>query len=136
MLHFVISIIISITFQVDLHYPVYLFNEHRDQPLAPELIDITMDMLDNTSQAFLKKEGFTSYNQKRLAPNFYDKKEYVCHIANLKFYLKQGLILEKIHRVVTFHQSNWLEPYIKLNTEKRIVATSDFEKGFFKLLVR
>ena len=36
--------------------------------------------------------------------------------------------LEKIHRVLLFKQSPWMEPYIRMNTELRKKATSDFEK--------
>ena len=121
--------------QVDLHYPIYLYDDHADQPLAPEVIDITLDMLDNTSKSFLESEGCKTFKQTRLAPNVRDKTKYVCHISNLKFYMQQGLILKKIHRGVKFYQCQWLKPYIDLNTQKRIAATSDFEKAFFKLLV-
>ncbi|KAE9523763.1 hypothetical protein AGLY_015823 [Aphis glycines] len=45
-----------------------------------------------------------------------------------------GLIVEKVHRVLQFNQSPWLAPYIALNTEMRKKAANDFEKDFFKLL--
>ena len=122
-------------FQVDLLYPKHLFEQHKDQPLAPELLEIRNEMLGEDAQEFLNKHGCKFTAQKRLAPNFLPKKNYVVHISNLKFYMEQGLILEKVHRGVSFYQSNWLEPYITLNTNKRMQATSDFEKSFFKLLV-
>ena len=63
-----------------------------------------------------------------------DKKKYVVHIRLLRFYLEHGLVLQNIHRVIKFKQSNWLEPYIRFNTQKRKESTTDFEKDFFKLM--
>ncbi len=42
--------------------------------------------------------------------------------------------MTKIHRALTFDQSPWMEPYIRLNRELRKQATSDFEKDLFKLM--
>lgn len=94
-----------------------------------------MEMLDETSRNFLQMEGTRNLNQTRLAPNFNDKTHYIVHSSNLRFYMEQGLVLKKLHRGIKFFQSNWLKPYIEMNTRKRIAATSDFEKSFFKLLV-
>jgi hypothetical protein len=62
------------------------------------------------------------------------KKKYVLHIRNLKYYLEKGLILTKVHRCISFNQSEWLKEWIDFNTEKRKQATSDFEKDLFKLM--
>ena len=120
---------------MDLTYPKELFDSHKDQPLAPETITITKDMLPNHVIEMYKANGMKFSEQKRLAPNFYDKEKYVIHIANLKFYMEQGLVLKHIHKGLIFHQSAWLRPYITLNTEKRKSATSEFERSFFKLLI-
>ena len=45
------------------------------------------------------------------------------------------MIVEKIHELISFKQSRWLEKYISFNTQKRNKAKNDFEKDFFKLLV-
>ena len=42
--------------------------------------------------------------------------------------------LKKVHSVLAFNQKDWMKPYIRLNTELRKKATSDFEKNFFKLM--
>ena len=62
------------------------------------------------------------------------KKEYICHYKNLKFYLKNGLKLKKIHKILQFDQSQWLKPYIDLNTKLRQEADNKFEEGFAKLM--
>ena len=44
------------------------------------------------------------------------------------------MVVEKIHEIISFKQSRWLEKYISINTQKRNRAKNDFEKDFFKLL--
>ena len=101
-------------FEVDLNYPKYLWDEHNDYPLAPEK----------------KKRA----NVEKLFCDFYNKKNYVLHYKNLQQYLKMGLELTAVHRGISFHQSAWMEPYIRKNTELRKKAANSFEKDFFKLM--
>ena len=53
----------------------------------------------------------------------------------LKFYVTHGMVVEKIHEIISFKQSKWLERYISFNTQKRNEAKNFLEKDFFKLLV-
>ena len=48
----------------------------------------------------------------------------------LKFYVKHGMILDKIHETISFKQRKWLEKYISFNTEKRNRAKNEYEKDF------
>ena len=56
------------------------------------------------------------------------------HYRNLQLYLSLGMRLKKIHRAPRFNQSPWMEPYIRMNTDLRKRATSDFEKDLYKLM--
>ena len=44
------------------------------------------------------------------------------------------MIVEKVHEIIPFKQSKWLEKYINFNTQKRNQAVKDFEKDLYKLL--
>ena len=101
--------------EVDLDYPLKLHDSHNDYPLAPERI-----MCKN--------------NVEKLIPNLRNKKKYVLHHENLKQYMKLGLQLKKVHRGIRFEESEWLKPYIDLNTKFRAKAINKFEKDFFKLM--
>ena len=50
----------------------------------------------------------------------------------LKFYTRHGLKVEKVHNVISFKQSKWLEKFISFNIKKRNHAKNDFEEDFYK----
>ena len=81
----------------------------------------------------IKPENYTK--SKKLICDWTDKKKYLVHYRMLKFYVRHGMIVEKIHERISFKQSKWLERYISFNTQKRNKAKNEFEKDFFKLLV-
>ena len=120
--------------EVDLNYPKCPHREHNSLPLAPENIDITRDMLSDTTIEMGEKFNSKFLPQRKLCPNLMDKKKYVLHYTNLQFYINHGMVLRKIHRVLSFTQSPWIEPYIRFNTEKRKNATDTFSKDLYKLL--
>ena len=51
-----------------------------------------------------------------------------------KIYVRHGIVVDKVHEIISFTQSKWLEKYKSLKTEKRNKAENDFEKDFYKLL--
>ena len=71
----------------------------------------------------------------KLICNVTDKKNYSIHIVALKQALNHGLLLKKVHIVISFRQEAWLKPYINLNTELRKNAKNEFEKDFYKLKI-
>ena len=52
----------------------------------------------------------------------------------LKFFVRHGMVVDKVHEIISFRQSRWLEKYINFKTQKRNKAKNDFEKDFYKLL--
>ena len=85
---------------------------------------------------YMKKIKPKNYTKsKKLISDWTDKKKYLIHYRMIKFYVRHGMVVEKIHEIISFKQSKWLESYISFNTQKRNKAKNDFEKDFFKLLV-
>ena len=68
---------------------------------------------------------------KKLIPNLGNKVKHHDHYENLLYYLSLGMKLVKIHRILSFKQSNWLKLYVDFNTEKRKQSTDEFSKNFF-----
>ena len=72
-------------------------------------------------------------NIKKLIPNIGNKTNYVVHYRKLQLYLSLEMKLTKIHKVLTFNQSDWMKKYIDFNTEKRMNTANELEKDFLKL---
>ena len=121
--------------EVDLKYPDELHELHNDYPLAPVKLTVTNDILSNCCKSIADKYEINVGDVKKLVPNLGNKNKYVVHYKNLQLYLSLGIKLTKIHRALQFKQSNWMKKYIDLNTKKRMCATNDFEKDFFKLMI-
>ena len=71
-----------------------------------------------------------STKNKKLIQTLYDKTNYTIHYMTLKLYCELVLQVTKVHRVLQFEQSKWLQPYIQLNTMKRKASTNKFEENF------
>ncbi|CAI6359127.1 unnamed protein product [Macrosiphum euphorbiae] len=103
-------------YEVDVSYPRHLHNGHNDLPFLPQ------NSVPRGSKV------------RKLMATFEKKENYIVHYRNLQQAIKNGLIVEKVHRVIQFNQSDWLAKYIDLNTEMRKKARNAFEKDFFKLM--
>ena len=44
------------------------------------------------------------------------------------------MVIDKVHEIISFKQSKWLEKYINFNTQKRKKAKNEFERDFYKSL--
>ena len=120
--------------EVDLEYPAHLHGQHNDYPLAVEKKMIEESELSPFNKEFLKlhKEKFKP--TQKLCPDLKSKSKYVCCLKNLQFYLKHGLQLTKIHRVMSAYQSAFMKNFIDFNSGKRAEATSKNDQDRFKLM--
>ena len=94
--------------ELDVEYPEELHKMHNDLPFMPEKMKIN--------------------KVEKLVPTLCHKRKYVVHIRALDQALKHGLMLKKVHRVISFQQSAWLKVYINKTTELRKKATSNFKR--------
>ena len=53
-----------------------------------------------------------------MVPNIFDREKNMLHYENLQLYLRLGLKLKKIHRVLEFNQSQWLKLYVEQTENK------------------
>ena len=104
---------IGYLFYADIEYPHAFRDKDRCMPFLPDR------MLVNKVNKLICSE--------------YDKTNYSVHTLALQQALKHGLILKKVHKVISFRQEAWLEPYITMNTELRTKANNEFKKDYYKL---
>ncbi|CAI6374590.1 unnamed protein product [Macrosiphum euphorbiae] len=104
-------------YEVDISYPKEVHDRHNDFPFLPQ----------NATPLGSKVP--------KLMATLESKKNYIVHYRNLQQAIKNGLIVEKVHRVIQFNQSGWLAEYILLNTNLRKNSKNDFESQFFKLMI-
>jgi hypothetical protein len=128
--------------EVDLHYPEHLHLAHNSFPLAPDQEEITQADLSPYAArvlAFLKgrapDDPLPSYKAKKLTATFRDRREYVVHGVNLKYYVEKGLKVTAVRRGIKFRQKKFLRAFIAMCTEKRRLATTKAESDLWKLIV-
>ena len=87
---------IGYLFYADIAYPKDLSELHKDLPFLPDRMKVN--------------------KVNKLAASVYDKNNYAVHIYAIKQALNHGLILIKVHSVISFRHNAWLKPYIDMNT--------------------
>lgn len=121
---------------VDLGYGSALHPKHSEYPLAPEKICVNSKLLSSYQTDLISHYNMTySEKQPKLVPHLGPRKRYAVHYRNLKYYLKKGMTLEKVHSVIKFSQSAWLKNYVLFNGSLRQQARTIFEQNLFKFIV-
>jgi hypothetical protein len=107
--------------ECDLDYPQNLHKLHSEYSLCPEKRKIKKSELSPYQKKLcdIKKLNIKRIASEKLVLTLYDKKNYTLHYRNLKLYLKLGMKLKKIHKVLSLNQSSWLKPCILLNKNLR-----------------
>lgn len=123
------------TLEVDIEYPSEYHDDHNDYPFLPEKRVISDAEVSPHTRKLAKKFNIKPDTTAKLVPTLYHKEKYVCDYRNLKQAVEHGLVIKKIHRVLTYKQKPWLKPFVDFCTEQRKQAKSENEKALFKLFV-
>ena len=117
--------------EVNLKYPDSIKEKTKNFPFA----NVNKNFNPNKFIDYLKEIKPDTYNQtKKLICDWSDKKINLVQYRMLKFFIRHGMIVDKVHNIISFRQSRLLEKYKIFNTQKRNQAVNDFEKDFYKLL--
>ena len=102
--------------EVDLEYPQDLHEEHNRLPLASEKKQVKKEWMSDYQKSLIKDLDLKPPKCNKLLLTLQDKNNYVVHYRNLQSYLKQGMKLKRLRRVLEFEQECRMEPYIRMNT--------------------
>ena len=124
--------------EVDFHFPIDTHDRLMQFPPAPENLTPDIEWFSEFQRRLGEEKEIIRngkyHGSNKLVPHLFEHKNYVIHYRNLKYLVKLGAVITKVHRVLKFKQKAWLKPYIDFNTQKRAEAKNDFEKDFFKLM--
>ena len=120
--------------EVDLQYPKELHKLHNDYPIAPEKLKVNNNILSDYCNEIAHWYDIKVGDVAELVPNLMNKTNYVVHYKTLQLYVSLGMVVKKVHRAIKFKQSDWLKKFM-FNTTKRMHATNEFDKSFFKLMI-
>ena len=94
--------------EVDLTYPNNIKEKAKNFPFAP----LNKKINPNKFSDCMKEIKSDTYIQtKKLICDWSDKKNYLIHYRMLKFYLRHGMIVDKVHNIISFRQSRLLEKF-------------------------
>lgn len=99
--------------EADLQHCEFLHDDHNDFCLAPEHLLPKYKKLSRLQKKMIKTYGLPKKcSTKKLIPNLNDKEQYCVYANTLQLYIKLGIKVKKIHRVLAFEQEAWLAPFI------------------------
>lgn len=119
---------------VDLTIPPEVQDKTIDYPLCVENKLVADEDLSPLSKYHKEKFNVSSGKVKKLIGDFKPKKNYMCNIRTLQFYLNMGVQLDKIHSVTSYKQKAFLKRYVLNNQRLRKECKTDFEKSLYKML--
>ena len=123
---------------INAHVPLKTHEYLKDLPPAVENVAVEKDWLCPYNAKLVEQlDGGRFSVTEKLVPHLGPRKNYVIHYQELQYYVKLGMVVDEVSEILSFDQTNWLEPYISFNTEKRNEAKkagNTFLSDFFKLM--
>ena len=102
---------------VDLVYADNIKYKSKNFPFCPEN---KTNNPDNYTEYMKEHEPRPHRPTNKLICDQTNKEYYIVHYRNLKFYTRMGMLIKKVHRIVSFDQSPWLAKYIDYIHKKEL----------------
>lgn len=122
------------TFMIDGEVPPVLHDYFWDYPICPRKESVTFSKLSPYSQKRLRELDQKNSEAKKLLVSLDKLEKYVVHERSLQLYIKLGLVVTKIHKVMRFTQGPEMRNYILKNANERANHDNEFVRELLKLL--
>ena len=120
--------------EVDLDYPAELHDAHNSYPLAPEKravgVEEELSEFSELLNCTVKKKHDKSCVM--LLQTLGNKRHYFVYYKNLAFYVKHGMKLRRVHKILWFKEHPVMKSCIETNTIMRNASKSTVEKNSWK----
>ena len=107
-------------------------NECKDRTSNFQLLPYKREVENN--ELGYKQRPPTSSKSDKLILVQNNKYKYPIHYRMLRFVVKMGIKVTKVHRIIKFKQYYIIRDYIELTTKMRAEAKTEAEKDIFKLI--
>jgi hypothetical protein len=121
--------------ECNLEYPRHLHDLHCSYPLAPEKMYIRYEDLSPYTKDLAAKFNIKMCKVQKLVNNLKNKINYTVHYLTLKLYIKLGLKVTRVHRILGFYQKPWMRPFVDFNVRERAAAKTEFDRLLVKNLL-
>ena len=123
-------IVILVIVEVKLKHTDNIEQKTKNFPFCPENKVSPQNKL-TIHMNNIKPDVYTK--SKKLICDWTDEKNHLNHYRMLKFYVRHGMVVDKIQEIISFRQKEWLVKFINFITQKKNLAENDFEKDFYEL---
>ena len=92
--------------EVDLRYP---YNIRQQPKHFPFVLENKIRNKDNFEEYMKKIKPKKHVSKTKLICDWTDKMKFLIHYRLLNIHIRHGMDIEKVHEIISFKQSKWLE---------------------------
>ena len=113
-----------------------IFKRQKQYTIGPEIRGVRLEEMAPMDRDAYAAAGVDPKQQgKKLLPDMNARTGYVVSEKTLCYYQRMGLRVTKFRRAFTYSQEAFLKPFIEWCVSQRRGAKTEFEKGWYKLIL-
>ena len=129
-------------FEVDMYLPDEYHDLFKQYPMAPEHVYITEDQYKGNEYLKMCALAHTGVDElmhtqsfRGLAATLWPKTHYQVHWRVLRWYMKMGMVVTKLHRMVYWTEEQaYLSEYVQKNISLRDQNTDELTRTLYKMM--
>ena len=129
-------------FEVDMYLPDKYHDLFKQYPMAPEHVYITEDQYKGNEYLKMCALAQTGTDElmhtqsfRGLAATLWPKTHYQVHWRVLRWYMKMGMVVTRVHRFVYWtEEQDYLSEYVKKNIRLRDQNTDELTRTLYKMM--